>query len=404
MSQSKQAEPWREEKKDVSLVGHSDLNGWGDAFQIQVNRGICYVAASGANGHNGMTILDVSDPTKPRVLNQIVDSLAARTHKVLRINDEVLITNSEKRPNMEAPDIIGGLRIFDIKDPTNPKFVKYVETGGLGVHRPIYDRKRDLLYSSGSQEGFTGNILLIHDMKDPWSPELIGRCWIEGQYVKGGEKPSWDIERIGRRCHLHEANPFGNYVTCGYWDSGIAMFDLTDPRNPEFMWRQNPHETHGWPGCYHTFLIPEGSSFAIVAQETTTNDCERPPAFVTFYDMRDINAPIPMSTFMPYEIDPMDMRPLDKKWCQTGGRYGAHNIWLDMNKADLLYVCWFNAGLRIVDWSNPFKPKEVGYYIPEGNEERHCPQSNDVYVDRESGLIYLADRWGLGLHILEYGG
>ena len=29
MSQSKQAEPWREEKKNVRLVGHSDLNGWG---------------------------------------------------------------------------------------------------------------------------------------------------------------------------------------------------------------------------------------------------------------------------------------------------------------------------------------------------------------------------------------
>jgi len=397
-------QPWPEEKNKVRLVGHSDLNGWGDAFQIQVHNGLCYVAASGAKGHNGMTILDVSDPTKPRVLHQIDDGPGARTHKVLRINDGILLTNSEKRRDSEAPEVKGGLRIFDLKDPAKPKFLKYIETGGIGIHRPIYDRKRNLLYSSGFQEGFAGAILLIHDMKDPWNPELIGRGWIEGQHVDGGEKPSWDKTRIGRRCHLHEGNPYGNHVTCGFWDAGIAMFDTTEPTKPEFLWRQNPHETHGWPGCYHTFLVPEGSPFGIVAQETTSINCEQPPAFITFYDLRNYQEPLPISTFMPYEIDPVTMLPLDKRWCTTGGRYGAHNIWLDMTRDDLLYICWFNAGLRIVDWSNPFNPKEVGYYIPAGTEECPYPQSNDVYVDRQTGLIYLADRWGLGLHILEYEG
>ena len=107
---------------------------------------------------------------------------------------------------------------------------------------------------------------------------------------------------------------------------------------------------------------------------------------------------------MPFDTDPLEMRPTDSKWSRTGARHGAHNIWLDMEKNDLIYIAWFNAGLRIIDWSNPFSPKEVGSYIPAGNKERCCPQSNDVYVDRETGLIYMSDRWGLGLHILEYTG
>ena len=397
------SEPWPEDCHNTRLVAHSDLNGWGDAFQIQVGGGICYVAASGVNGHDGMTILDVKDPRKPKIINQLVDSPAARTHKVLRINDEVLLTNSEIRPSFkDDPEVVGGLRIFDNTDPFHPKFINYIETDGFGIHRPIYDKNRQLLYSSGFKDGYDGKILLVHDMKDAWAPELIGLGWIPGQ--KHGEEPSWDPEIVGDGAWIHEGNPFGNYVTAGYWDSGIAMFDLTDPSNPEFMWRQNPHESHGWPGCYHSFLVPPGSEFAIVTHETTTVNCDDPPAFVTFYDMRDIHNPTICSTFMPHEIDPIEMRPVDKKWSQTGSRYGAHNVWLGMEKDDLMYICWFNAGLRIVDWSNPFNPKEVGYYIPQGTKERCCPQSNDVQVDKETGLVYMADRWGLGLHIIEYTG
>ena len=54
---------------------------------------------------------------------------------MLRINDEVLLTNSEIRANMrdKYPDAIGGLRIFDTSDPFNPKFVRYVKVDGRGV-------------------------------------------------------------------------------------------------------------------------------------------------------------------------------------------------------------------------------------------------------------------------------
>jgi hypothetical protein len=398
-------EPWPEQAHNVRLVGHSDLNGWGDAFQIQVSKGICFVAASGVNGHDGFSILDVSNPKKPVIKNQVVDTPAARTHKVLRITDEVLLTNSELRANLrdKYPDAIGGLRIFDTTDPFNPKFVRYVKVDGRGVHRPIYDGKRKLLYSSGFKDGYKGMILHVHDMKDPWNPEQIGIGWIPGQ--KDGEPPSFDTGVIkGDGAHLHEANPYGNYLTTGYWHAGVAMFNLDDPTNPKLMWRQGPHESHGWPGCYHTFLVPEGSEFGIATTETTTVNCGDPPAFATFYDLRNVNHPLPISTFMPHDIDPYTMRPRDEKWCRTGSRYGAHNLWQDMTKDDLLYICWFNAGLRVVDWSNPFNPKEVGYYMPAGNKQRGCAQSNDVFVDRDTGLIYLSDRWGLGLHILEYTG
>ncbi len=138
--------------------------------------------------------------------------------------------------------------------------------------------------------------------------------------------------------------------------------------------------------------------------ETHSVNCAHPPAFAQLLDMRNPLDPITVSTFNPYPMDPITMRPKDSSWCQQGARYGAHNTWQWMKADDLLYLTWFNAGLRVVDWSNPFEPKELGYYIPAGNKERFAPQTNEVFCDRDTGLLYISDRWGLGLHIVEYTG
>ena len=138
--------------------------------------------------------------------------------------------------------------------------------------KPIYDRDRKLMYSSGFKDGYNGKILLIHDMKDPSNPSFIGHGWVKGQ--KEGEEYSWDNSIVKNEAWCHEGNPWGNFVTAGWWDGGIVLFDCTDPSKPEFKWRHNPHETHGWPGNYHSFLVPKGSEFGIVTQETITVNCD----------------------------------------------------------------------------------------------------------------------------------
>jgi hypothetical protein len=76
----------------------------------------------------------------------------------------------------------------------------------------------------------------------------------------------------------------------------------------------------------------------------------------------------------------------------------------------LIYLTYFNAGLRVFNIKDPVSPTETGWFIPPAPLERYGPQppndlvqqSEDVLVDTR-GYIYLDDKhWGL--FILRYTG
>ena len=99
--------------------------------------------------------------------------------------------------------------------------------------------------------------------------------------------------------------------------------------------------------------------------------------------------------------------PTARTTFNRGGRFGAHNILENIPDrgpwANLVFLTYFNAGLRAVDVSDVLRPKEVGYYVPALPQGQKAIQSNDIGAD-EHGRLYLIDRWGAGMHILEYTG
>ena len=62
-----------------------------------------------------------------------------------------------------------------------------------------------------------------------------------------------------------------------------------------------------------------------------------------------------------------------------------------------------DAFFHAVDVSDPLKPKEVGCYVSATPDGQEAIQSNDIGADAD-GRLYLIDRWGAGMHILEYTG
>jgi hypothetical protein len=425
--------------RNVKSVAHMELRGAG---QVCVADGFAYLGHLTNKERAGTSILDVSDPRKPRVVAEIaLDDDRSHSHKV-RVVGDIMIVNHEQNgsplgrkseqvatarttltqqfgrapthreiadllslkeediPALEAAERerydLGGFKIYDIKDRTKPRLLAYQKTGGKGVHR--FDMDENYAYISTEMDGFLGAILVIYDIRNPEKPVEVSRWWLPGQHTAGGETPTWP----GRRNRLHHALRVGDLLWAGCWMAGVRVIDVADIRNPRTVGSHNYHPPFFEPT--HTFQqMPEpiaGRRIAVsIDEEDQVHGAEemanrngRPHASLWVYDATDLDKLHPLSLFQLSE--------LDSPWSRvTPGRFGAHQLLERMRGGTLVYCTWFGGGLRIVDIANPSAPAEVAHYIPQPARGLATPMTNDVDMD-DRGLLYVTDR-GPQFDILE---
>lgn len=367
--------------RNTKLVAHIDCPGGG---QVWVDGSILYV------GHmrppSGTTIVDVSDPRKPKTLGVVEVPLGWHSHKV-RAKDGIMIVNHERFGQGGPESFSGGLAIYDTKNPLAPKLISKWMTAGKGVHRYDYDGR--YAYISPTAEGYTGNIVMILDLGDPAAPREVGRWWIPGQWTGGGEHYPWD-DYVMPRCH-HPIR-MGDRLYVSYWHHGLFILDISDLSRPKAIAHVNTSPS--FPHPTHTVLpIPQdlkGRRIMVVADEDVAKLRPAPPAFTWIYDITQETNPLPIATYQVEGLDPDGAPQPQMMGChQPSERFTG----------SVIPFAWFAQGLRLVDIADPFRPKEVGHYVPNAQPGAPLASSNDVTID-DRGLIYLVDRVG-GVDIIE---
>jgi hypothetical protein len=391
-------------QKNVQRIAHLDLPGAG---QVTLAGKYAYVGHITNNERLGTSILDVSDPRKPRVLCQLcVDQPDSHSHKA-RVAGDLMIVNVEQNmgpAGRKAADGAaqqtnyqqGGFKLYDVSNRSAPRLITHCKTYGRGVHR--FDMDENYAYISTEMEGYVGNILVIYDLRNPARPEEVSRWWMPGQHVARGEKPTWQ----GRRNRLHHALRFGDELWAGCWHGGVAVIDISDIRKPRTLGSYNYHPP--FPEPSHTFMpVPQrigGKRIALaIDEEDHAHSAEemerrrgRPHGCLWVLDVTDLGKMQPLSIF--------EVSELDSPWSRAApGRFGAHQFQEHM-EGTLVYCAWFAGGLRIVDVADPLAPQEVGHFIPAPAPGKVAPQTNDVDVD-PNGLVYIVDRYA-GFDILEF--
>lgn len=370
-----------EERDGLRLIGHSDLNGFGDGMQVMRRGDALYVGHFGPSGM-GTSVLDVSDPTRPRVVRQWPAPPGSHTHKV-QTADALLLTNHELFRSTEPAPV--GMAIYDLSDPFAPRQIGFFDTGGRGIHRIVWEGGR-FAYVSATPAGFTGRIWVIVDLIDPSRPTEAGRWWWPGMWTGGGEAPDWpDAEDR----QVHHAMVHGDRAYVGMWDSGMVILDLSDLARPRML----SHLTWVEGGHTHTCLPLPGRSLVVVTDEAITEGCAGPAHMVRVVDVADETDPRVLSICPVPQGD----------FCERGLRFGAHNLHENRphsyRSERLMFATYFNAGLRVYDLADPAVPVEIAHWLPECPPGQQACQINDVFVG-EDHLIYVTDRVNGGVYIL----
>lgn len=372
---------------NVTAVGHTDLNGHGDCMHVNVQGNYAYVAHMG-DDRVGTSVVDVSDPTRPTVVTQLETPAGTHSHKVQVVGD-VLVVNHERNPaEPNATEWSAGLKFFDISDPHRPKEIGFFPTPGKGVHRMTY-LEPPYVYLCGSDTGYSDQFLIIIDARDPSRPVEVGRWWFPGMRTGSGEVPSWPSQR--RYAH-HHANIRGDRAYATWWDAGLVILDIADRSAPRLVSHLEFDPTQS--GATHSALPLPGRDILVVTDEAV--DDGRAGIFpkrVRVVDISDETKPVVLSTF-----------PIpDGDFADRGGRFGPHNVHEmrpgSYRSAHRVHLTYFNAGLRIIDVTDPEAPVETGFYVPRPAPGNASIQLNDLTVT-EDGLIFVTDRAGGGLYIL----
>lgn len=351
-------------------------------MQVVRHREALYVGHMGTSGM-GTSVLDLSDPRAPAVAMQIPAAPGSHSHKV-QVGDDLLLVNEERF--RERSPFSAGMIVYDVSEPLHPEPVGRFESGGLGVHRIVFTGGH-YAYASAIPDGFDDRIWVIVDLSDPTRPVEAGRWWWPGMWRGGGEEPTWPH---GKRYAAHHALLDGNTAYLGYGDAGMVVLDVSNVSSPQLV----SHLEWSPGGDTHTCLPLPSRGVVVTTDEAVKDLCQEEQKLVRTIDVSDIRSPRVLGVCPP---------PGDE-FCEGGLRFGPHNLHENLpgsyRSETLIFVTYFNAGLRVYDIADAAHPLEVAHWVPEAPAGQIAPQVNDLYVD-ESGLIYTTDRIGGGLYVLE---
>lgn len=371
----------RASQHGLHQIADHDLNGCGDGMQVIRHGDALYVGHTGTSGA-GTSILDVHNPHNPRLVRQFAAPPHSHTHKV-QVADGLLLTNHEKFPYRKPPTgiVSAGLAVYSLADPLAPEQIAFWPSTGTGVHRIVWTGGR-YAHMSATPDGFRDRIWLVVDLRDPVHPVEAARWWWPGQ--RADEAPDWAADQ---RYAAHHALIAGTRAYLGFDDGGMVVLDVTDITAPTMLSRLQ------WGGgATHTCLPLPGRQLVVATDEQQHDGPSAPERRIR---VLDVSAQPRVVSVLPAPVGDFAALPL---------RFGAHN--LHENRPDsyrserLVFATYFSGGVRVYDLADPLHPQEVAHWVPPAPAGQPVPQSNDLFVD-QSGLIWVTDRIGGGLAVLE---
>jgi len=285
----------------IKLLGHFDpFDGDNRYADIWGEGNFAYI---GSFNGNGVMIFDISAPTAPRLVGHYNPAEGGRFQDVMVING-IGYFSSESR---------GGVHIVDVRNPANPVLLSQVtpdKNGFVNVHELFV--ADGILYEADSRT----TVVKVFDVRDPRNPVFVR-----------------DIQTTDTR-FIHAIVCVNDRLFTSGWSGKTDIYDVSNvltqppPLLGSFDSGMNSHVS--WPSNDGKLLAS--------ARETVNGD-------VRLFDISDPANPVQLAAISAQSLG------LDA--------FSAHNPYIVGN---LLIVSWYQAGVVILDISDPRQPRMLGNY------------------------------------------
>ena len=348
----------RPPRRAVSLIAHgvvpsgqSTTDLW--VFEGQDGRDYVY---TGTYAGNLMYAWDVTNPAAPVITDSV--TFDGRRVNDVKINADasLAVVTSENASNRR-----NGITILDVADPAHPTRISHF-TEGLtgGIHNTWVDGSLVYAVNYGTRD------IRIVDISDPANPVMVGH---------------WGLEHDDR--FLHDITVLDGLAYLSYWDDGVVILDVGNgikggtPTSPKkvsqfsYSYKLGP-EAYG--NTHHA--IRYGDYVFLGDEIFGCAECTNGPrGYVHVVDVSDLEHPREVAYYRVPEA-------------------GVHNLWAE---DDLLYVGYYQAGLRVVDISGELRGdlyrqgREVGWFMTEESSGGTPNATNTWGAQPYKGLIYASD-------------
>ncbi len=268
----------------------------GGVFVVDIDQAIAQYQSGGST--DGATVASIKPAPNTRVNDVKVHTVG--DVDVLIATQEPCGMNIPGALTGNAPGQVGqgGISLYDVTDPTKPKALKqnFLEFGG--VHNTFAWDWQGKSYLIGTADTFDLFDTFFVDISKPQSPKLLtvtgALDWIgqdpsafdDGQFARGSSAGNFNHDVW---VEIIDGVPT---AVVSYWDLGFVTLDVTDPANPVFLddsTYPDPEPINGEPneGNAHAAVFGGGGDYIFGGDEDFS-----PSSFSIEYDGVDYPAGI----------------------------------------------------------------------------------------------------------------
>ncbi|MGP4005897.1 LVIVD repeat-containing protein [Streptomyces sp. 4N124] len=331
-----------------------------------------------AGNYDGFRIFDISNPKAPKTVSQV---LCPGSQNDISVSGDLLFLSTDSsrsdsscssttQPATEKSSW-EGMKVFDISDKANPRYVAAVETAcGSHTHTLVPERRNVYIYVSSYSPNATypdcqpphdGITVIKVPRKAPEKAAMVGfPVLFPGEGPDGGGNPGAPTNPGVSKttgCHDITVLPSEDLAAGACMGDGI-LFSIADPEHPKVIDRVQDNVNFAF---WHSATFNQRANKVIFTDElggggaATCNEEIGPNRGADgIYDLVGKGDKRKLVFRSYFKID---RHQADTEVCV------AHNgSLIPVKGRDLMVQAWYQGGVSVWDFTNSAKPKEIAYF------------------------------------------